>query len=148
MGGPDELAALLHAGDHVGEGCVAHVLVVDDYAPLRALVTPHLESLGFRVSAARDGVAALASLADGTPCDLVLSDVALAGGVDGVEVVEWARTLRPGLPAVLMSGSGGWSPPSASLHGVPLLSKPFTLGALTAVVIDALGRTARRTSSG
>ncbi|TVQ64874.1 MAG: response regulator [Phycisphaerales bacterium] len=135
-------------GVHVAEGCAAHVLVVEDYAPLRALVSLHLESLGLRVRAARDGDTALASLADGAPCDLVLCDVVLTGGVDGVEVVERARALRPGLPVVLMSGSGGRSLPSAALHGVPLLSKPFTLGALTVVVLDALGRAARRTSSG
>jgi CheY-like chemotaxis protein len=75
---------------------------------------------GYEVMSALDGlvaceVATRVERLDAVVCDLMLP------GCTGAEVIEVARQVRPGLPAVLMSGSG----PEARAGGFePLLTKP------------------------
>lgn len=66
------------------------VLVVDDEAPIRALVRGYLEADGFEVREAETGPAAVAEVRAWIP-DLVMLDVMLPG-FDGVEVCRQIRT--------------------------------------------------------
>jgi DNA-binding response OmpR family regulator len=66
------------------------VLVVDDEAPIRALVRGYLEVEGFEVREAETGPAAVADVRDWAP-ELVILDVMLPG-FDGVEVCRQIRT--------------------------------------------------------
>jgi PAS domain S-box-containing protein len=103
------------------------VLVVEDEAPIRALVRRILERDGYTVVDADDGVAveALAASLDRPP-DLVLSDVVLPG-ITASELVARIRARWPRVPIVLMSG---YAAPEAGLEqlgtATPFLPKPFT----------------------
>jgi DNA-binding response OmpR family regulator len=67
----------------------ARILVVDDEANIRRIVTSYLRSEGFEVVEAADGRAALAAFERTSP-DLVILDVMMPGG-DGIEVLRELR---------------------------------------------------------
>ena len=67
----------------------ARILVVDDEASIRDLVTAYLEADGYTVHTAADGPAALAAFRQHRP-DLVVLDVMLPG-MDGIEVLQHIR---------------------------------------------------------
>ncbi len=116
------------------------VLVVEDEAPVRALVRRILERDGYVVLDAPDGTAAEALAASlETPPDLVLSDVVLPG-VAGSELAARFRARWPNVPIVLMSG---YAAPDSGFGDIgaatPFLPKPFGPDQLRAAVRSALG---------
>ncbi len=57
--------------------------------------------------------------------DLVVSDIVMPGGMNGIELAEELRQRRPGLPIVLVSGYA--APASAAPEQFPVLRKPFRM---------------------
>ncbi|NKC30110.1 ATP-binding protein [Falsiroseomonas selenitidurans] len=110
----------------------ATVLLVDDEATLRSLMTEVLEELGCTVLAAADGAAGLALLRSAARLDLLVTDVGLPGGMNGRQVAEAARLLRPGLRVLFITGYAE----AAAIGNVPLaidmqlMTKPFTMADL------------------
>jgi PAS domain S-box-containing protein len=124
----------LRAADHaVLAG--ARLLLVEDEAPLRALVERLCREAGMEVSAVADADAALALLRYGVRVDLLLSDIRMPGRLDGHALAAEARALRPGLPAVLMTG---FDDSAAGDVVVPQLRKPFTRRELLDALAAAL----------
>lgn len=104
------------------------VLVVEDEADVRSIVRRQLEGIGHRVLVADAAPEALLLLqGPGTP-DVLLTDVVLATGIDGIELAKQARAVRPDLPVVFMSGYTAVPEAQQRIRefGAPLLSKPFT----------------------
>ncbi|MBW6531388.1 PAS domain S-box protein [Sphingomonas sp. RRHST34] len=121
----------------------ATVLVVDDETTIRHLIDEVLEEAGYTVIGAADGAAGLKVLGSDAPIDLLITDVGLPGGLNGRQVADAARALRPGLKVLFVTGyaenvavGGGHLEP-----GMELLTKPFTMHALTAKVAEMLGAT-------
>jgi CheY-like chemotaxis protein len=108
------------------------VLIVDDEPTLRMLVTELLEELGYAATQAADGASALEVLRSATRVDLLVTDIGLPGGMNGRQLVDAARQIRPGLKALFITGyakpaslgNGGLEP------GMHVLPKPFTMEAL------------------
>jgi putative two-component system response regulator len=118
----------------------ATVLVVEDDAANRALLTHVLESEGFRVHALADGEAGLAAVATIDP-DLVLLDVGLPG-LDGFEVTRRLRmdARHVTLPILLLTGR---TLPSDVVTGLnsgadDFITKPFSQPELIARIRSAL----------
>ncbi len=63
-----------------------------------------LVSLGYRVSEASDGAAALALLRGDANLDMLLTDLAMPGGMSGHQLATAARILRPGLKVLFTTG--------------------------------------------
>jgi CheY-like chemotaxis protein len=84
-------------------GPARHILVVDDDAMVRAVLVGQLEDLGYVVTQAGDGLAALAQLDAGAETDLLVTDFAMPGMNGGVLIGE-ARRRRPALPTLLLTG--------------------------------------------
>jgi PAS domain S-box-containing protein len=80
------------------------VLVAEDDPFVRSYAVACLESLGYAVISAVDGPNALQMLASGVSADILFTDVVMPGGVNGLELAERARALRPELKVVLTSG--------------------------------------------
>lgn len=81
-----------------------HVLYVDDYAPMCEIVTESLEEEGFRVTACRDGRAALATIAaPGQAFDIAVVDYNMPG-MQGDELTRRMLELAQ-LPVVIVSGN-------------------------------------------
>ncbi|WP_270936174.1 PAS domain-containing hybrid sensor histidine kinase/response regulator [Falsiroseomonas oryzae] len=135
-------AATLPAGNPVpdgqpgSDGAALHILLVEDDDDVAALTMEMLRHLGHIVARVATGPAALAALADGTPADLVLTDVLMPGGQDGFDLARCLAAERPSLPVLLCSGYGG-APPRVAAARLPLLRKPFTLGDLRRALLQA-----------
>jgi two-component system, cell cycle sensor histidine kinase and response regulator CckA len=119
---------LAKVADEVADGGGETILVVEDEDAVREIAERILSQSGYQVLPAASPAEALdryAARLDGI--DLVLTD-ALMPGMSGSELIDRLREIRPGLPAVLMSGytastlPGGQTMPSTT----PLLRKPFT----------------------
>ena len=80
------------------------ILVVDDDAALRELITLRLEANGFRVDAVSSGEAALAQLARVRP-DAVLTDMQMAG-MDGMALFRAIHARDPALPVIVLTAHG------------------------------------------
>src|SRR5262245_27403575 len=80
------------------------VLVAEDDPFVRSYAVTCLSSLGYRVVEATDGREALQKLSDGVYADILFTDVVMPGGMNGWELAERAREIRPGLKVLLTSG--------------------------------------------
>ena len=116
-----------------------HILLVEDEAFLRELVMEGLQEAGFNVLEASDGTTGVQALKSDQRIDVLLSDIKLPD-IDGYQVAEAARTLRPGLKVILMTGYAP-SPLPPTLQSVVyrVLQKPFSLETLPGMVNAALG---------
>ena len=116
------------------------VLVVDDEATIRHLIDEVLDDLGYTVIGAADGAAGIKVLQSGAKIELLITDVGLPNGMNGRQVADAARALRPGLKVLFITGfaenaavgNGHLEP------GMELLTKPFTLEALSGKVAELL----------
>jgi two-component system, cell cycle sensor histidine kinase and response regulator CckA len=117
------------------------ILVVEDHEGVRGLIVGTLELCGFRILQAADGRAALRQSKQyaGT-IDLLLTDVIMPG-MNGKEVADQLRALRPGIRVLFMSGYSGELIAHRGVldAGVDYLAKPFTPDALAAKVRAMLG---------
>jgi len=120
------------------------VLVIDDETTIRHLIGEVLDEHGYAVIGAADGAAGIKVLQSGARVELLITDVGLPGGMNGRQVADAARTLHPGLKVLFITGfaenaavGNGYLEP-----GMELLTKPFTLQALSQKVADMLGTTA------
>jgi signal transduction histidine kinase/ActR/RegA family two-component response regulator len=80
------------------------VLVVEDDPFVRSYSISRVQSLGYSVIAAVDGNDALHKLRADIPVDILFTDIVMPGGINGWELADLARQLRPGLPVLLTSG--------------------------------------------
>jgi PAS domain S-box-containing protein len=116
----------------------ATILVVDDDPGVREVAVSSLESFGYRLLAAENGLAALDILKGTERVDLLLVDMAMPG-MNGVEVIRRARERHPGLRALLVSGYADIAAFSPA-EGDPVLQKPYRLAQLADSVAEALRR--------
>jgi signal transduction histidine kinase/ActR/RegA family two-component response regulator len=86
----------------VGNG-FRSILVVDDDPGARGALADFLLEAGFEVHTAASGPAALAQLRAGGTCDVLVTDLSMPD-LDGLELLRLARSLRPGLPGILVTG--------------------------------------------
>jgi CheY-like chemotaxis protein len=118
---------------------MARILLADDDAAARDLVQRALASDGHSVVATHDGQEALEKLQSGATFDLLISDVQMPA-VDGIELIEKAVAIAPGMRVILMSGFAGELDRAAHLKSkiAYVISKPFTLEQVRGVVRSAL----------
>ena len=117
-----------------------HVLLVEDDQLVRRLSREILARLGYTVTEAASGRAALALGGDTTRgFDLLLCDVVL-GDISGPAVAEAIRALRPSVRVLFMSGYSDEAivQMGALEAGVPFLQKPFTPAQLGRKIRDVL----------
>jgi PAS domain S-box-containing protein len=103
------------------------VLVVDDEVELIEIAQAYLAEMGFTGYEAIDGASALEMIAQHSEIDLMVTDIVMPGGMNGVELAQRARTLRPGLKIVYSSGfpAEALAEKSLPLIDGPLLHKPY-----------------------
>jgi len=116
-----------------------NILVVDDEAPMRKLLSNNLKASGYAVRLAADGAEAL-KLIEEHPLDLLLLDVNLPGP-NGLQVLEAVRRTAE-LPVLVVSGRAREIDKVAALNlgADDYLSKPFGVAELLARVKALLRR--------
>ncbi|KMS55649.1 ATPase [Sphingobium cupriresistens LL01] len=108
------------------------VLVIDDEPSVRMLIVDALQDLGYACLEAADGPSGLRILESRGRIDLLITDVGLPGGLNGRQVADAARTLRPDLRILFVTGYAE----NAVLnhghieHGMEVLTKPFAMDEL------------------
>ena len=80
------------------------ILIVEDDPFVRSYAVMSLQSLGYRVTAAVDGNEALQKLGTDLEVDLLFTDIVMPGGINGWELADRAREIRPELRVLLTSG--------------------------------------------
>jgi CheY-like chemotaxis protein len=101
------------------------VLVVEDNDDVRELAEQVLEMEGYAVQSAASGEQAMDLLRQGARADLLFTDVIMPGGMNGLELVEQARALRPGLPVLVTTGYMDELPQGGRSGGLSILAKPY-----------------------
>jgi PAS domain S-box-containing protein len=118
------------------------ILLVDDEESMRTMAARILSRNGYLVREAADGAAALRLAGDpAEQVDLLVTDLVMPGML-GNEVIERLREQRPGVPALLVTGSAGQVPdfPGIAASDLDIVQKPFTEAALLARVRRALDK--------
>jgi CheY-like chemotaxis protein len=95
-----EPAIALPPTELMRNGCV---LVVDDNESVREMLAELLESGGFCPIQAADAARALTIMGERNDIDALVTDLSMPGA-DGISLILRARGLRPGLPAILLTG--------------------------------------------
>jgi CheY-like chemotaxis protein len=116
------------------------ILLVEDEVSVRAVIREILESAGYAVVASETPEEALAlAESHGREIDLLLTDVIMPG-LNGPQVAERLRRLRPGMKVLYMSGYTDDALVSRTSIGpnAPFLQKPFTTDDLLQKVREAL----------
>jgi putative nucleotidyltransferase with HDIG domain len=85
----------------VPESDVEKILVVDDEAAIREVVSTMLETKGYRCTAVSNGRAAQEQVRKETP-DLVLSDMIMPE-MDGIKLLEWLHEYDPEIPVIMVT---------------------------------------------
>jgi len=113
------------------------VLVVDDEANLRKVLSAHLRREGFDVVTAANGVEALERL-EREPVDVVLTDLRMEP-VDGLALLERIHAHYPGRPVVMLTAHGtvDTAVNAMKLGAFDYLTKPFDKDELKVVIRKA-----------
>jgi PAS domain S-box-containing protein len=118
------------------------VLVVEDNAEVGDVTASLVEQLGYRTMRAESATDALNMLQRGDKIDLVLSDVVMPGGMNGIALAQEIGNHYPHIAILLTSGYSDVAQTARSQ--VAILRKPFQLTALEKSIREALERRASR----
>ncbi len=117
------------------------VLIVDDEPTIRMLVADVLEEFGYHAIEAPDGTSGLRIMQSDVRIDLLVTDVGLPGGMNGRQMADAGRVMRPDLKVLFITG---YAENAVISHGhlepgMHLLSKPFTMEMLASRIRDLIG---------
>lgn len=104
------------------------VLMVEDESMLLEVITADLEDAGFGVLQAATAEVAMNILRTEASVDVLFTDIRLPGQMDGWQLAEAARTLRPDLPVIYATGFT--QTPPRLIEGSLFLTKPYRAAAL------------------
>jgi CheY-like chemotaxis protein len=117
------------------------VLLVDDEAVVRFVTAEALRDQGFDVTEAANSAEALALFRKPDQFDILFTDVAMPGGMDGVELASTIRHLDPDIPILIASGFALNIEPRLGAVSSPViyLHKPYNLEKLVGTVKMLVG---------
>ncbi|MCB1150568.1 response regulator, partial [bacterium] len=122
------------------------ILVVDDEADIRLLISGLLEDEGYETRQAGSADQALAAVAGRRP-NLIVLDVWLEGSrLDGIELLQEFQSAVPDVPVVMISGHGTIEMAVSAIHGgaFDFIEKPFKTDRLLLLAERALETTRLR----
>lgn len=137
-------ASLPVAAEEIGPLPGGHetILLVEDEASVLSLAAAIIGSLGYRViTASSPGEAIAISNADPGAIDLLVTDVVMPG-MNGRELADVLKEIRPGLPVLYVSGhaSGLLTSQGIGMESTACLQKPYTVSELAAGLRGLLPR--------
>jgi len=118
---------------------MSRVLLVDDESNIRRMLAALLQAEGFETAEAANGQAAVAALDTTTP-DVLLLDLMMPGGLDGLATLELIRGKAPDLPVIMMSGKASLADAvrATKLGAFQFLEKPLTPESVLVALRSAL----------
>ncbi len=129
----------LSYADYNGNG--EHILVVDDVTEQRNMAKVILEKFNYTVSPVKSGEEALSFL-ENNSVDLVLLDMIMDPGMDGLDTYKQILSLKPGQKALIVSGFSETDrvQQALDLGASQYIKKPYNLKAMGRAVKKALDR--------
>lgn len=126
---------------------LGRILVVDDEAPVREVLTEYFATEGYAVEAATSGLEALSAVRGGR-ADLVLLDVRMPG-LDGVQVLRRIRELTDRVPVIMVTANEDVSlaRETLTLGAFDYVAKPFDFDYLDRAVAAGLARVVDKTDA-
>ena len=117
---------------------IGRMLIVDDEAPVRDLLSDYFVERRFTVSTAADGQEALAAFARERP-DVVLLDVRMPG-LDGLAVLKRLREADPGVVVIMVTANEDLAiaREALSIGAFDYVAKPFDFEHLDRTVVTAI----------
>jgi CheY-like chemotaxis protein len=128
-----EQAAAAPDRESLGGGTV---LLVEDNPEVAEVTAALLAQLGYRVEQAGNAQKGLDAL-ERREFDLVVSDIMMAGEIDGLGLARAVRQRHPRLPVVLVTGYSETA--TAAGSEFPVLRKPYRLADLSRTIAKAIG---------
>ncbi|MFK7945556.1 MAG: sigma-54-dependent transcriptional regulator, partial [Paracoccaceae bacterium] len=119
---------------------MGEILIVDDEADIRDLISDLLHDEGYQTRTAHDADSAFAAI-DASAPDLIILDIWLQGSrMDGIEILKNVKRDNPGIPIVIISGHGNIEVAVAAVRqgAYDFIEKPFNMDQLMVVVTRAL----------
>ncbi len=141
LGAPQELFdPELEPAENIRTESTQTIMIVDDEPTIRMLVSEVIEDHGYRSVEAAEGATALEMLSTDMRVDLLVTDVGLPGGMNGRQLADAARILRPDLKVMFITGyaenaiigNGHLEP------GMWVLTKPFTMEAFASRIHEMI----------
>ena len=116
----------------IGAGGGRVVMVIDDEPTIRMLIAEVLEEQGYSAIEASDGPSGMRVLESSVRIDLLITDVGLPNGMNGRQIADAARELRPALKILFITGYAE-NAVIGNGHldkGMQVLTKPFEMDGL------------------
>ncbi len=134
-----EKSISINLHDYAGKG--ESILVVDDVAEQRKIIVRMLSKLGYKAEALSSGEEAVAYMSDHSP-DLIILDMIMDPGMDGLETYQKICAIRPGQKAIIASGFSETDrvQEAQRLGAGSYLKKPFLIEDLAVAVRKELER--------
>ncbi len=102
------------------------VLIVEDDPAVREMAVEMIRDLGYRTDAAENAAAALVKLRSAQHIDILFSDIVMPGGMNGVDLADEAKRLRPDIKVLLTSGYAAIARSAQSApDGLKIVNKPY-----------------------
>ena len=132
--------AIIEPGEdsELASGAGGRVLVVEDDAEVAEVTASLIDQLGYKCRLAVDAEDALQAFERGEKFNLVFSDVAMPGAMDGLALAHALRHRYPGVPILLTSGLT--TPNEAADEEILLLRKPYGLDDLRRAINHVLSK--------
>jgi len=126
------------------------VLVVDDEVDLLEIAFTYLTDIGYTAFQANDGASALEIVRYEQGIDLVITDVIMPGGMNGVELVQKIREFAPHIKVIYSSGfpADALAERSGTVVDGALLHKPYQRAEFDSIVRCTLEATDNGTEQG
>lgn len=116
------------------------ILFVDNDLMLSHLTSQVIMGFGYDVVVAHSAAEAETILEGDEPFDLLMTDIKLGHGIDGFELAERARRVRPDIPVLYISGIVQYDPSVVVAVSAPILQKPVPPDELKNAISQALDR--------
>ncbi|MEM7366316.1 MAG: ATP-binding protein, partial [Pseudomonadota bacterium] len=115
------------------------ILVVDDVSEQRMVCTSILDQLGYEVTAVESGEAAIAHMSE-DHADLVILDMIMDPGIDGLETYRQILNRHPDQKAIITSGFSETDrvKEAQALGAGPYVKKPYGIETIGIAIRDAL----------
>jgi CheY-like chemotaxis protein len=128
----------------VDPGSGETVLIIDDEATIRLVASEVLRENGYRVIEAPDGPTGLKILQSELPIHLLVTDVGLPGGMNGRQVADAARSVRPELRVLFITGYAENAIIGNGLldRGMSIITKPFEMAVFANKVRELIDKSA------
>jgi len=130
-----DIGMIISPSQYMGKG--ETILIVDDVKGQRELATEMLRKLNYRITSVDSGEEAVLHLKE-HPCDLLILDMIMDPGMDGLDTYKKVLEISPGQKAIIVSGfsESGRVHAAQALGAGAYVRKPY--------VIEKLGLAVRR----